>query len=160
MKKTLSIALIALVCLTACKKAKDGAPGATGKTGNANVQAFTFTTNSSNWIPDNTNNIYYYDYTLSSITSSVLSGGAVMTYLGDGTGNYWQAMPFTIVGVEYNYVITPKSIEIDVTMANGTMPANPGGQQFKVVVIPPAVQIANPNIDYRNYTEVKEKFNL
>ena len=47
-------------------------------------------------------------------------------------------------------------------IGSGSSPTSIYGtaSQFKVVVIPPAVKKANPNVDLNNYNEVKEAFEL
>lgn len=158
------LGMFALACgllITGCKKGDTGPAGPAGTNGTngvANIKTNTFTTNTNQWIADNTNKLYYYNYTSSDITSAVLSSGAVMVYLGDGTGNLWIAMPFSTQGVEFTYGIKPSSVEIDVSLSSGLMPNNPGGQQFKVVIIPPAM--VKPNVNVKNYSEVKAAYNL
>lgn len=163
MKKIVSIALIVLIGLTACKKTKDctpGAPGATGKTGNANVEAFIVNTTASSW----TLNVIDYSQTatatISQINASVMNSGTVNVFMGDGTGTNWVSLPSAYSMAQWNYSYTNSQISFFETLSNGNAPANPGTLQFKVIVIPPAVKAANPNLNYSNYNEVKTKFNL
>jgi hypothetical protein len=135
-----------------------GPAGAAGTNGTASIKTVTFTTNSSQWIADNSSKVYYYNYTSSEITSSVLSSGVVIAYLGDGSGSLWIAMPLTAQGVEITYGIKPSTVEIDVSLSSGLMPNNPGGLQFKIVIIPAAA--AKTGVNYNNYTEVKATYNL
>jgi hypothetical protein len=163
MKKIISIALIALVGLTACKKNKDctpGAMGATGKTGNANVETFIVNTDASSW----TLNVIDYSQnataTVDQINASVMNSGTVNVFMGDGTGTSWVALPLAYSMNQWNYSYANSQIKFFETLSNGNAPPNPGILQFKIVVIPPAVKAANPNLNYNNYDEVKAKFNL
>jgi hypothetical protein len=129
-------------------------------TNNNTVQTETFTTNSNQWVQSTSSASYYYNHSSTNITSDVISNGAVMVYLGDGSGNVWIAMPFSKSGLDFAYAMQPSNVQVDISQSNGLMPNNPGGQQFKVVTIPASGMKANPNVDLTNYKEVAKTFNL
>lgn len=150
--------MIASVLTTfSCKKGDpgpQGLPGTNGKDGNANVQSFSFTTSA--WIL--VGSYWYYDYNLPSGTN--MNGGVFM-YLQSGTT--YAALPLTVNDEEYlySYDTSAGQVEADVQSASGsTAISNPGFLGFKIVIIPPAQRLANPNVNYKNYEEVKAAFNL
>ena len=149
------------LALTSCKKGDTGPAGPSGTNGTngvSNIKTNIFTTNTNQWNLDNIHNVYYYNYSSTDITSDVLSNGAVMVYLGDGTGNTWTAMPFSIQGGSLAFVIGQSKVQIQASLFDGSVPNNPGGQQFKVVIIPPTM--VKPNVNTNNYADVKEAYNL
>lgn len=162
---TMGLLFIGMTTLVGCKKdyiTKEDADNKYVQQGanNNTVQTEVFTTNSNQWIQSGSSSSYFYNHSSTKITSDVISNGAVMVYLGDGSGNLWIAMPFSRSGLEFMYGIEPSNVQVDISQSNGLMPNNPGGQQFKVVIIPPSGMKANPNVDLTNYNEVAKVFNL
>jgi hypothetical protein len=149
-------------------KGKDGAPGAEGPKGadgNANVTSIVLTATNFYW-----NGTYQYRYaswsSISILTSAVASTGAVMLYQSDGAGAYI-ALPISqsIGGdvSEHDYftysegkvsVVIENSDKSD-PIANISLPTT-----YKLVCIPSKAMIAHPNVDIKNYTQVKDVFNL
>lgn len=73
------------------------------------------------------------------ITADLLTNGAVLSYLENGT-NVWQALPLTI----YQSTTYSTTIEVSITVgqvmieyknSDGTIPSNPGEKKFKISVI-------------------------
>ncbi len=143
------------VILFSCDKEESGPPG---KDGVANLSTHTFTTNSNDWLADNANNLMVYQQNIPEITQEVIENGAVLAYFGDGSGDIWIAMPFSSLGLEFVFGYYESNVEIIVSLANGQMPNNPGGQEFKIVIIPPAQRISN--INHQNYEEVRMAYGL
>jgi hypothetical protein len=162
MRKTIILGMYVLTVLTfgACTKAKDGAPGAQGPQGtqgNANVQSFTSTTNNGSWTLSNGE----YDAYLSvpAITQDILDKGTVNIFASDGSGGY-TALPFSVAGMAINYTMSVGTINIQVTMNDGTNPPNIGANTFKVVVIAGKSMATHSNVNFTNYNELKKTFNL
>ncbi len=172
MKKTITslttvfagLALTLGLTFSSCKKGDTGPAGPQGPAGTngtngvANIQTGTVTTNNASWSFDNTDNSYNATLTFGAITQSVVEKGTVQVFIGDGTGQEWAALPFSYSIVQYNYSFKSGQVIISVTLSNGNAPNNPGGQQFKVVVIPPAM--VKPNVNVKNYNELKAAYNL
>ena len=144
MKKTFYFSAILFVMVSfcvisfsSCKKGDTGPQGPAGSNGVANIQTTTVTTNSNAWVLDNTDNSYNYTITVSGITQSVVDKGTVQVFVGDGTGKQWGALPLSYGTVQFNYSFLVGQVEIEITLSSGAVPNNPGGQQFKIVVIPP-----------------------
>jgi len=158
-KSILAFAIIALILtFNACKKGDTGAMGPAGADGNANVKSYTFSLLSTDWVADSANLQWSADHTL---PSTIDLSGAVLLYVQDGSN--WAALPHVDYGVTFEFGFDPatKIIEIQAADATATtMTANPGPLTFKVVTIPSAAKRANPNINWKNYTEVKNTFNL
>jgi hypothetical protein len=164
--KTLTI-LIAGLALTlstlfsSCKKGDTGPAGPTGTNGTngvANIQTSTVTTNNLSWVFDNTNNSFNATIIYAAITQAVVDKGTIQVFIGDGTSTQWEALPFAYSTFQYNYNYKLGQILISVTLSNGNPPANPGGQQYKVVVIPPAM--VKPNVNVKNYYDLKMAYHL
>ena len=143
---TLLITVLLSTGLVSCKKTTTGPTGVQGATGlqgpqgNANVKAFNFSTGC-NWKADSTSKNYNYRYHIADLTKSVLEDGIVMLYLGDdfgSNGSEWKAMPSSTKEINFSFKIELSTIEIFVSSSTGKMPVNPGSQNFKLVIIPPA----------------------
>jgi len=148
-KRTVLLTLIASVSLlfSCAKDGKDGLPGPAGPAGNANVQSQTFVVNTWDW---SSNSVLLYD---PNITQAIVNKGAVQVYV-QGDPGVWVALPLTISGsyIVYDYQLNYVRITTD------SQP--PTQQTFKVVAIASSARLANPNVDYTNYEEVKATFNL
>ncbi len=142
------IALTSILAFTSCKKGDTGPAGpagANGTNGVANIQTSTVTTNNGTWAFDATDNSYNGTLTYAAITQAVIDRGTVQVFVGDGTGKEWGGLPLAYGNVQFNFSYKLGEVIISITLANGGIPNNPGGMQFKVVVIPPASKSANPN---------------
>jgi hypothetical protein len=130
--------VFATVLFNSC--AKDGAPGATGPqgpAGNPNISTVTINVASSQWIADYANNRYYVGLSVPDITSNVFSNGTVNVFVDDGSGTFWNALPYSFNDNEYDYQIHVGEVYINYTVGTGGMPLNsPGFVEYKVVVIP------------------------
>ena len=164
--KTLAMGITAVMILTtSCTKegpvGPQGPAGINGTNGSSNVSSFTANTTTSSW-GVNASHSYELDasFSVPAITADVVNNGTIQVFIGDGTGNQWSAMPFSLTGVEFNYTYSLQTIIFQVTQSNMNPPNNPGTQQFKIVVIPSAMRKAHPNVNYHNYEEVKKVFNL
>jgi len=77
-----------------------GAKGDTGAQGNANVVGQTFTANSWSY----TSPAWSENFTVTALTSQILSGGAVEVYMSGNSGVDWYALPYTVYGSVANYI--------------------------------------------------------
>ncbi|MEO5643526.1 MAG: hypothetical protein ABIQ40_05705 [Bacteroidia bacterium] len=161
MKKQILIGIFAfclLMTINACKK--EGPAGAAGKDGNANVKSSTVTV--TNWSFSSPS--YYTDISWGVLTTDMVNNGAVFVYASTGT-NTWSQLPLTIYPSS-NYsstlevVTSPGNVRIIWTDSDLTQPANPGQFTFKIVAIAASQRLANPDVDYTNYNEVKARYNL
>lgn len=160
LKQTSSVMMVGILALmiNGCKK-DDNSNYVTKGANNNTVNSSTCTIN--NWVADNNNFWYYYNYTDVNINSSVLSGGSVQVFFYNSYDNNWFALPFSRQGAELTYSIELSHLVIYLTNSDMSMPANPGsGWQFRVVVIPPSAMVTHPNADFRNYMKVKTTFNI
>lgn len=169
MKKTIiaitsvfaGIAITLSLTLSSCKKGDTGPAGPAGSAGTngvANIQTGTVTTNNATWSFDATDNSYNGTLTYAAITQAVIDKGTVQVFLGDGTGKEWGALPLSYGIVQYNYSYKVGEVLITVTLSNGSLPNNPGGQQFKVVVIPPASK--SPNACGQEFQPAEQVFTI
>ena len=160
MKKRKQISCIMLtgiftVMINGC--AKDGATGPSGKNGNANVSTFNLTASPSNWQTDGSSG-WKTDFTAINFNPTL---GANEVFLSTDNTN-WFALPVTLsANQEIAYSFNSNSLTVDDAMI-GTTPLNQptGTMYFKIVNIPPAAMVAHPNINFKNYSEIKTTFNL
>lgn len=175
MKKTFTIILgIALLMAgySACKKDKteyqpkgnyqpEGDYVTTGINNNT-VQSYTFSLDTADW--------YYTDSSQmsweSSYTNSSMNlNGSVQVYIKNNT-NVWIALPYSVAvdSLSYSviYGIAPpqNKVLIGVYYNDTIIAENPGLCHFRIVTVPPASMQTHPNVDYKNYTEVKNTFGL
>ena len=144
--KTL-IAIVAIATLFA-SCAKDGATGpagatgaqgpqgATGPSGLSNITTSVFNVTSGNWTYNSTNYRFYTNLSVPTITSAVLSNGDVQIFQGDGTGTYWNSLPYAYNNNEWFTQISAGQVTVYYGLAGSGIPVNPGSSTFKVVVIP------------------------
>ena len=167
MKKSITIILGAAVLMAdfgACKKDEYQPKGdyqPKGNYGNANVISGTVTI--SNWTYDGANKEYTATVIDNDITQKVVDAGTVMVYVYDGGVNI--ALPVTIYPsssysstVYFAYGL--QQVIISVQDSDLTQPNNPGTLTFRIVKVAPAAMQAHPEVDYKNYAEVKNAFGL
>jgi hypothetical protein len=165
-KTTKIFGMVVLACgllFASCEKKGEigpaGANGANGADGNANVVSSIVTTSA--WT--NVSNYWQADFTYPAITSDIVDNGAVFIYIKNGTA--YAQLPFTFFTsstysslIDFEYYLGGFSIYS--TDSDLTTPANPGTKTFKVVVISASQRMANPSVNFHNYNEVKNAFNL
>ena len=66
----------------------------------------------------------------------------------------WAALPLSFSGTEVIYAYSTSNVNIVANPQPTTL------ERFKVVAIASSARLANPNVDYTNYAEVKVTFNL
>jgi hypothetical protein len=165
LKRISILVMIASVLTTfSCtKEGKEGPPGpagtngTNGTNGNANVIGTnTVTLNSGDWSATGAG--WYVTLTASGITQDVVDKGIVQVFIQYGTE--WWSLPdlsginSTQFGFGLGYV---QLLNYNSDYSQAT---NPGTKTFRIVIIPSSARLANPNIDYTNYNEVKRAFNL
>lgn len=151
--KTLMIATIALIAIstTSCQK---GETGPKGSDGNANViSSNEVTLSSSDWtLKTTTSGSKYYltiiDWPI--LTKDIANKGVVMCYLKLGT-DVWIALPWD----DYYFFFTEGGIAI-----NYNYNANPGTQTIRLVAIPSSQLVNHPDLNIKDYRQVKEIFNI
>lgn len=160
MKKTQICSLLFLLVLftfNGCRK-----EGPQGPPGNANVKSNTITFSSWGW--DNTNYYNYADFTWGEITSSIVNSGAVMVYVNTSAG-YVQLprviYPTSTYSESQRFVYNVGTLRI-IVQDSDLLPPSPalGTWTIKVLAIESSAIQANPNVNWENYTEVKEQFGL
>ena len=75
-------------------------------------------------------------------------------------GTTWWALPDQdgINSTQYGFGIG--TVTLINSNSDGTTPGNPGAQTFRIVIISASNRLANPNVNWKNYTEVKKVLNL
>ena len=164
------MAMVIAIGITSCKKGDKGDTGPTGINGNANVHSQTFLVLSSQWTHNGTSGQQGDSYSNSQlcywITDDIASKGAVLAYTSNDNLS-WDQMPFTIPlysGHAYSesYLFEYKLNQITFYIADSDfLTLQPSSAMyFKVVCIASSVRMANPNVNWKNYTEVKAALHL
>lgn len=159
--KTILMCLMAL-SLFGCKKDDDSAYQPKGNYGNANINSMTFTVNSwnsSSWC-------YFYDIPVSTLTQMVQDQGAVSVYISIDNGSDWVALPYTSVNtIDYfmEYLTFTGTVEVQWIYNGNGIGTNPNSYfgsscMFKIVTVSPAGRLANPDLNWKNYSEVVKRF--
>lgn len=159
--KLSAIVLLAFLAVTACKKktsvGPQGPTGATGATGNANVTNTTFTV--TNWTGDGFTYGSGYLY-VPGLDSTVFVSGMVMAYYQSGGAFY--PLPHNTG----SYTIQPEFglhfMQLYLFKNDHSFFPDPSGADviFRVVTIPPAMIKQHPKVNYNNYREVVNTFQL
>jgi len=168
----IAVMLTSIFVFDGCKKPKDGIngkDGATGATGNANVTSSN-TVTLNNWTEDFNDGVNYsFHSTVSwaSITQAIKDKGVVMAYADDGAGG-WIALPYTDAGDDYysmtvNFSFKVGSVDIIINGFDDITPyvaSDWNGTVVRIVAIASSSRMAHPDVDLKNYNEVKKVFNL
>ena len=155
--------LVVTTFLGACKKKEVVGPtGPAGADGNANVKSASVSTVASDWTGDGVSG---YAITLSTpiITADIVATGAVLCYLEEFGATY--ALPYSYLynGYTRHMLFEYETGSITVVRRDDDgATTNPGSSsaKIKVVAISSSGMIQHPNVDYSNYEEVKEAFDL
>lgn len=144
-----------------------GDPGPPGQNGHTNVKAYNFTVNASLWTYNNP--AWYVNLSIPAITFSNNDSVAVMVYC-NVAGFDWDALPFTQYGsiTDYymEYTTSPNNVQVNWIKNGSGSGSDPNtyygvsAMKYKVVVIPPSGRVANPDLNLRDYREVKKRFGL
>ena len=148
-----------LLTINSCKKDDDSAYQLKGNYGNANIYSSQYTVTWTINAP-----AYYCDISDYNITQAVLDYGSVQVYMSTGTDG-WIALPYTIpisssYSTTYIFAHYLGSVRVVKSDTDYTQTGNPGTTTFKIVCISASGRKANPNVNLRNYEEVKKAFNL
>jgi hypothetical protein len=165
LKNTIVI-LLAISILNGCKKGEDGKDGADGQNGAANLIAYTYSISS--WLYSSP--AWYKNLSVPELTPDNINSASVQVYFYSAT-NTWKALPFTqynsgaadyLMGFETTINIVKITWIYDSSLSSGSDPNAYFGTtcQFKVVLIPPAMIVSHPDVDLKNYEEVKKAFDL
>lgn len=148
-----------------------GPQGIQGNQGNANVHSKIFSITSWTWqtIPVFTPS-WQGGVTDNDITQSIIDSGAVMVYCDFGSSSSgaatWNAFPLSEYGgsgviYSWNYSCSVNQIGVIYSRNNTTQPTVPASNyKYKVVAISASVLSSNPNLNWKDYEEVKAKLNL
>ena len=152
-----------LFTFTACKKENyddkyqpKGNYQPAGNYGNADVISKTATLS---YTFDPSNNTYFSLINVPEITDQVLYLGTVQVFVNSiTTGDpNWIALPVTISNNYIFFNVGKGKIEV---ASNSSVLTNYPYTVAKIVIIKPAGKLAHPNINYKNYEEIKKAFNL
>lgn len=132
-----------------------GTNGTNGTNGNANVIG-TVTATVTSWSSSST--LYYANFTCPGLSQDIVDKGAVMAYEQFGTS--WVALPITNTNISKYYYFTLQQVTVAWRNTDGSQTANPGTQTYRFVFISSSRIQSHPEVDYRNYEQVKEVFNL
>ncbi len=152
-----------LMTLNSCKKDDDSGYQPKGNYGNTDMNT-TLLTNAQ-WGWDATQLWSYSTWNnISYLTADVVNSGSVLLYEDEGGGSY-AAVPYSLNlggGVTLNVFYTFAAGTVTVyAAASDDSNLNPtNGGTYKLVCLSKAAKIAHPNVDYKNYNEVKKAFNL
>jgi len=158
LKHYLSIIAIAAV-VASCSKGDTGPQGPAGENGVANISTEQFAVTGANWNDPNSIYTWVATYVESDITDN--NNDAVDVYWSNSSSG-WLALPVTNLissGDELSYGFNDNSITF--SYYTGGANSNPPSFYtlystiyFKVTVIPPAIQVKYPNVNWKNAAEV------
>jgi len=162
---------VSVLILNGC--AKDGETGPAGKdgqNGNANVSCSTVTT-LNNWNSAYDDGIYFtyeHDVYWTGLTQAIKDKGVVMVYYMDGPNNDWVAIPYTQEDTGYfeqvAYYFGAGKLTMEITGYDNS--GSPGASAYngvfiiRIVAIAASSRVAHPEVDLKNYNEVKKIFNI
>lgn len=156
----------------ACKKDKYQPKGdyqPAGNYGNANITSST-TVTINNWssaFDDGVNFEFEASVSWAAITQAIKDKGMVAAYMDDGSGN-WVALPTAYADDTYSSITISFHFNVGIVKfyltgfddSGSPLPSDFNGMVVRIVAISSAGLTANPNLDYKNYYEVKKVFGL
>jgi hypothetical protein len=147
----LSIAMLIFGC------SEDGKPGEKGEPGNANVNVLAdFTILPTDW--QTTGNLKYVTISINGLTQNIVNSSAVMVYQKNASTGSYIALPYSYQGIDRGFAFGLNYIQI--TLSASSPITVTGNTIIKAVIIPSSSRMANPNVNWKNYEEVKSRFNL
>ena len=156
MQKKILIITCIILFISGCKK---------DESGSTNTKAANFT--SSAW--SYSSPYFYINLDVPEITSSNHDASIAMVYFSTGNGT-WNALPYTQYNSPYNYYMGFSSsvgkVQVtwfyDTSTSKGEDPNTyySTNIKFKVVVIPASSKNKSKNNEFKNYQEVKYKYDI
>jgi hypothetical protein len=148
--------LLCFAVFTACKK-EAGPKGDKGAPGNANVIGLDpVTVTADQWL--NSDDVWLALLEVPEITQEVMDHGMVQVYVMYNTK--WWTLPY-IQGIQQTtFAILPGQVMLYRANLSNTPAGQPSDRQYRVVVVAPAQLDAHPDVNWNNYTEVKEALDL
>ena len=155
-KITLSVlAFAATLLINGCvKDGPVGPQGPPGYDGNANVIG----TNSVTVGWTLSGNAYTSTINVPDISQDIVDKGIVEVYIN--YANEWWVLPDVIGINSTTYGFGVGYVTLYNSNSDGTKPDYPPSSIFRVVVVSASNRMANPNVDWKNYSEVKEALHL
>ena len=154
---------VVLICLvatfTSCSEdGKDGMAGTNGTNGtngNANVVGTTdFTILPTDW--QTTGNLKSVTITNNGVTQNIVNS-VIVIFFQNSVSSYL-AIPFSYQGIDRGFAFGLNYIQITLSASSPiTVTAN---TVIRAVIISSSNRMANPNVNWNNYAEVKDKFKL
>jgi len=158
--KYLSILCIAAI-FASCTKGDTGATGpagANGANGVANISSYQYVISPGDWA-SNSNYWYYVDLSASAISNS--NSDLVVVDVSEYSTGDWFGLPtssFAVYGdgMEFDYYDGGVRVQYSSTngSSSGTYPNIT--LYFKVSIIPPAIQIKYPKVNWKNTAEIMQ----
>jgi hypothetical protein len=155
-----------------------GATGATGASGNANVKSFNITINNNDW--DKATGlgfIWIYTYDFPALTKSIMDSGMIIVYLKTTNGSSYSIDPlpldnyllmdasggtstFTNISSNPTFDTSTGKGKLLFVLNSSTVITSQNPITYRVVLATSHMRLANPNLNWNKYTEVKKAFNL
>jgi len=169
-KGKITILLLSLmIAISACQKGDtgdtgpagaNGTNGTNGLNGNANVSTVNFTVGPTGWQSNGAQTYVYNNVSVPQITQSLIDSGLIIAYW-DRTVDQIQ-LPFVDGNVNKSYYAEISTghyqFEIDYFGQSLGIPSTP--YKIKLVLATAHARMSNPGLNWSNYKDVKEKFNL
>jgi hypothetical protein len=136
--------------------------------GNANVASGVIDVYARDWVYRDPSWVLTINYNM--ITRGIIDYGAVLVYMQDG--NAYRQLPLTMLNMietetgsyYYSTIVDVDTyvgaVDIYWTESDFYNSGNPGQRRFKVVAIAASDYYKNADIDYSDYNQVKEAYNL
>jgi hypothetical protein len=151
------LGLVLVLSFSSCDR--EGPEGPAGRDGNANIISKFYTVNPDDWFDDPNTGGWFAEIFVNEISQGVINGGLVKVFQANADETEWFALPYSFGTLQYNYSIATGFVFIDVTDVDLIDIDNPGVQQFRIVILPPAVMRSAPSIP-ETYHELMETFSV
>lgn len=152
MKKSFILLAALLLFFISCKKEVTQVA--------SQAHGIVYTIKPEDWSTDDDSLSFTASFNVPELNNAIYDHGAVIVYLSFGN-NLYEALPEVFDGISYGAIHSQGAVSVDFHAVDGGKVAPPGGDVIAKIVLIAADKIAlHPNVDLRNYEEVKKVFHI
>ncbi len=156
MKATILFLILTVFTLASCTKTERQVVHDEG-----NAKGVVYSIQPEDWEPNSDSIAWYATLSIPELTDAILDHGAVLVYLSFKDGEY-EPIPEVYNLLSYIPIQSKGQVDIEMSDIDGRIIANPPDGEIwaKVVLIDAQAIEMHPNVDLKNYDEVKQAFHL
>lgn len=147
---------------------QNGTDGTNGQDGNANVNSISFTVQTWEWANFGTvgqpGHLIYHEHNIPEITQDVMNDGMILVYKKYYGPDGMYLLPWTIaagsVDVIFSTYFEVGKCGIDIARSDLGTYSPTAPMDFKCVVVDGSARAMNPDLNWNDYNQIADRFNL